>query len=89
MVGDGRRGTRVARRPALRAPGHGASPAPVPARADLSIGLADPALLPPIAPALARIDIDAKLATSGLEAADPDLLEAARAWLERELDRLT
>lgn len=82
MVGEGRRGTRVARRPALRAAGHGASPAPIPTRADLSIGLADPALLPPIAPALARIDIDAKLATSGLEAADSDLLDAARLGFE-------
>ena len=82
VVGEGRRGTRVAHRPALRAPGHGPSPAPVPTRADLSIGLADPALMPPIAPALARIDIDAKLATSGLEAADPDLLDAARLGFE-------
>jgi DNA-binding transcriptional MocR family regulator len=41
-------------------------------------------LLPPIAPALARIDIDAKLATSGLEAADPDLLDAARLGFESD-----
>jgi DNA-binding transcriptional MocR family regulator len=84
VVGEGRRGTRVARRPALRAAGQAGSPPPVPARGDLSIGLADPALLPPIAPALARIDIDAKLAISGLEAADPDLLSAARAGFEAD-----
>ena len=84
VVGEGRRGTRVARRPALRAPGRGGSPPPVPARADLSIGLADPALLPSIAPALARIDIDAKLGVSRLEAADPDLLDAARSGFEAD-----
>jgi DNA-binding transcriptional MocR family regulator len=84
VVGQGRRGTRVARRPALRAPGRGGSPPPVPARADLSIGLADPVLLPPIVPALARIDVDAKLAVSKLEAADPDLIAAARIGFEAD-----
>ncbi|MGZ6669805.1 MAG: aminotransferase class I/II-fold pyridoxal phosphate-dependent enzyme [Solirubrobacteraceae bacterium] len=84
VVGQGRRGTRVARRPALRAPGTAGSPPPIPARADLSIGLADPALLPPIAPALARIDIDAKLGVSRLEAADPELLDAARLGFEAD-----
>ncbi|MGZ4180679.1 MAG: aminotransferase class I/II-fold pyridoxal phosphate-dependent enzyme [Solirubrobacteraceae bacterium] len=84
VVGQGRRGTRVARRPALRAPGGAGSPPPIPARADLSIGLADPALLPPIAPALARIDIDAKLGVSRLEAADPELLDAARLGFEAD-----
>jgi DNA-binding transcriptional MocR family regulator len=84
VVGQGRRGTRVAPRPALRAPIRGGSPPPVPGRGDLSIGLADPALLPPIAPALARIDIDAKLGVSRLEAADPDLLDAARLWFEAD-----
>ena len=84
VVGEGRRGTRVAPRPALRAPGSGGSPPPAPARADLSIGLADPALLPPIAPALARVDIDAKLGVSRLEAADPDLLDAARSGFDAD-----
>jgi DNA-binding transcriptional MocR family regulator len=84
VVGQGRRGTRVAPRPALRAPGRAGSPPPVPARADLSIGLADPALLPPIGPALARIDINAKLGVSRLEAADPDLLGAARLGFEAD-----
>ena len=84
VVGEGRRGTRVARRPALRATARGGSPPPLPARADLSIGLADPALLPSLAPALARIDIDAKLGVSRLEAADPDLLAAARSGFEAD-----
>ena len=84
VVGQGRRGTKVARRPALRAPGRAGSPPPVPARADLSIGLADPALLPPIAPALARIDVDAKLGVSKLEAPDPDLIAAARLGFETD-----
>lgn len=78
VVGHGRRGTRVAPKPALRAPVQDVSPPPVPARGDLSIGLADPQLLPPIGPALARIDVDARLAVGRLEAADPDLVEAAR-----------
>src|SRR5262249_51877131 len=84
VVGDGRRGTRVARRPALRAPGQGGSPPPAPARAERSIGLADPALLPQIAAALARVDIDAKLGVSRLESADPDLLDAARLGFEAD-----
>src|SRR2546421_4212730 len=59
VVGDGRRGTRVASRPALRMP---ARSRPVPAaaelgRRDLTLGLPDPELLPPIAPALARVDV--------------------------------
>jgi DNA-binding transcriptional MocR family regulator len=81
---DGRRGTRVAPRPALRTPAaarrQSHSPRPVaglPERRDLAAGLADPALLPPIAPAIARIDFDARLRASGSEAVDPWLLEAA------------
>jgi DNA-binding transcriptional MocR family regulator len=37
-----------------------------------------------MAPALARIDIDAKLGVSRLEAADPDLLDAARSGFEAD-----
>ncbi len=75
VIADGRRGTRVAPRPALRI-GQPARPVPrFPGRRDLTIGLADPELLPPIGPALARIDLD-KLA---LESADPDLLEIGAA----------
>jgi DNA-binding transcriptional MocR family regulator len=78
VIADGRRGTRVAPRPALR-PAQSASPGRSlsPNVRDLSIGLPDPALLPPIAPALARIDLDAKLRISDLESADPELLDLA------------
>ncbi|MBV9006261.1 MAG: aminotransferase class I/II-fold pyridoxal phosphate-dependent enzyme [Solirubrobacterales bacterium] len=44
---------------------------------DLTIGLPDPALLSPVGPAAARIDLDAKLRVSGLESADSELLELA------------
>src|SRR5437868_12349025 len=71
VVAEGRRGTRVAPRPALRVPEPSRIVSPVPGRRDLTIGLADPELLPPIAPALARIDLD----KMQLESADPELLE--------------
>lgn len=81
---DGRRGTRVAPRPALRAPAaarrqsHPQPPAPgQPERRDLAAGLADSALLPAIGPAIARIDFDARLRGSGSEAVDARMLEAA------------
>jgi DNA-binding transcriptional MocR family regulator len=82
VIGAGRRGTRVAPRPALRAaesgPGHVATSSGV---RDLAIGLPDPRLLPPLAPALERLDLEAKLRVGGPEAADPELLElAARAF---------
>jgi DNA-binding transcriptional MocR family regulator len=87
VVADGRRGTRVAPRPALRTPlplRH-ASPAPAhPPRRDLAMGLADPALLPAVGPAIAEIDFDAKLGVSGLEAGDPVLLELAARWFEAD-----
>jgi DNA-binding transcriptional MocR family regulator len=71
VIADGRRGTRVAPRPALRVPRPPRLTPRPPARRDLAVGLADPELLPPIGPALAKIDLD-KLS---LEGADPDLLE--------------
>jgi DNA-binding transcriptional MocR family regulator len=81
VLAEGRRGTRVAPRPALRTPpptrGGGAYRAPAPGFRDLSIGLPDPALLPPLGPALGRIDLARRLAVSGLERADPELLELA------------
>ena len=70
VVAEGRRGTRVAPRPALRS--RAARPVRrFPGRRDLTIGLADPELLPEVGPALARIDLG-KLA---LDSADPALLE--------------
>ena len=75
VVAEGRRGTRVAPRPAMRTPAArrgtlGGSGLP-PGVRDLTIGLPDPALLPPTAPALARIDVERALAIGGLERTDP------------------
>jgi DNA-binding transcriptional MocR family regulator len=81
VIADGRRGTRVAPRPALRTP----RPAELPAHVrDLSFGLPDPKLLPPLGPAVARIDFERKLRTSQLEANDPELLAAAAAAFESD-----
>lgn len=91
VVAEGRRGTRVAPRPALRrpeparrrtTPAHDVLPTLPPHVRDLSAGLPDPALLPPIEPALGRIEVDSKIAVSGLEAADSRLLEVAAAWFD-------
>jgi len=83
VLAEGRRGTRVAPRPALRLPtraGRAAiSDVPSPWVRDLSIGLPDPALLPPLQPGLARIELDGKLGVAGLERADPELVELAAA----------
>jgi DNA-binding transcriptional MocR family regulator len=81
VVADGRRGTRVARRPAVRSSarardqGHGIDPL-----RDLSIGLPDPDLLPPLGPALARIDVERSVRVDELEFAVPELLEFGRGW---------
>jgi DNA-binding transcriptional MocR family regulator len=86
VLAEGRRGTRVAPRPALRVPVAtrvtDTDRALPPGVRDLSIGLPDPALLPPTAPALARIDLDAISQISGLERADPELLALAAAAFE-------
>lgn len=74
VVADGRRGTRVAPRPAVRTPQAAELPSHL---RDLSIGLPDPELLPPLAPALARIDLQAKLRMGGLDCPDERLLELA------------
>jgi DNA-binding transcriptional MocR family regulator len=88
VLADGRRGTHVAPRPALRVPTPSRSmrtgQALGPGVRDLTIGLPDPALLPPTAPALARVDVETKLRISGLERADPELLELAAASFERD-----
>lgn len=81
VVGEGRRGTRVAPRPTVRTtagPGaRAAAPAFSPGVRDLTIGLPDPELLLPVQPVLERIDLEAKMRVSGLEAVDPALLELA------------
>ena len=78
VIADGRRGTRVAPRPAVWVPSSGEAPRPRGAggRRDLAVGLPDPALLPPIGPALARIDAERKMQLDG---PDPELMELARA----------
>lgn len=86
VIAQGRRGTRVAPRPPLRTP---MRPAAVPAAdqahlRDLSIGLPDPALLPSLSAALARVDLDSRLRISGLEGPDPVLLEVARRGFETD-----
>ncbi len=87
IVADGRRGTRVAPRPPLRT---STRPTPMPAAArpgvrDLTIGLPDPALLPPLPASLARIDLESKLSPMGqMDAPDPDLLMLARERFVRD-----
>ena len=81
VVAEGRRGTRVAPRPALHrtgAPGRAEPDTHNGGVRDLSVGLPDPGLLPPLGPALARIDLERKLEISRLEEIDDTLLELAR-----------
>ena len=84
VVAEGRRGTRVAPRPPVRIGHQGATNQPAPARGDLSLGYPDPALLPPIEPALTRIDLARKLDIPSLDANDPDLLALAANSFKRD-----
>jgi DNA-binding transcriptional MocR family regulator len=81
VVADGRRGTRVAQRPAVR---FHASERDRPDHAeglrDLSIGLPDSELLPALGPALNRIDVEHSSRVDELEFAVPELLEFGRGW---------
>src|SRR5947209_749556 len=81
-IGDGRRGTRVAPRPALRVEERGLRlPVPPPGIRDLAVGMPDPELLPDARAALERVDVEENLALGWLEAANPKLVElAARAY---------
>ncbi len=80
IVTDGRRGTHVAARPAVRPP----EPLrpfpppgfPPPGKRDLALGLPDPELLPSMSDAIARLDLKAALRITE-DAADPELLEFA------------
>ena len=84
-IGEGRRGTRVAPRPAVRAPGHWPRPLqPPPGVRDLAIGLPDPDLLPDVGEALSRIDVESKLRLGWLEDTNSELLERAAAAYERD-----
>jgi DNA-binding transcriptional MocR family regulator len=85
VIAEGRRGTRVAPRPAVRAPEHRLrAPGPPPGIRDLAAGLPDPELLPDVEAALARIDVDSKLGLGWLEGPDPQLLELAAASYEAD-----
>lgn len=76
---DGRRGTRIRHRPTL--PTRTAAPVPAHVR-DLANGSPNPALLPPLGPALATIDPAPR--SYGERANLPDLLRLARAQLAAE-----
>jgi DNA-binding transcriptional MocR family regulator len=88
VIAEGRRGTRVAPRPALRIPPPARLTRPVDRTAhgirDLTIGLPDPALLPSIEPALRRVDLERTLRMSLLEAPDPHLLEVGAETFTRD-----
>jgi DNA-binding transcriptional MocR family regulator len=87
VVAEGRRGTRVAPRPPLRAPirtGFGAPSADLQGLRDLTIGLPDPALLPPMAPAIEKVDLDGRLKIAGLDGPDPELLGVARRMFDAD-----
>jgi DNA-binding transcriptional MocR family regulator len=88
VIAEGRRGTRVAPRPPVRmspSPRRYLPEPPLPAGVrDLTIGLPDPDLLPPLEPALRRLELTEKLAMNELEAADPDLLAMARSAFEAD-----
>jgi DNA-binding transcriptional MocR family regulator len=86
VVADGRRGTRVAPRPALRTPLRHA-PLPEMGRTDhlrdLAIGLPDPELLPDLGRATANVDV-ARSRIGALGSHDPALLKAARAEFDAD-----
>lgn len=96
VIASGRRGTRVAPRPPVLAGDsarHGMlAPSPPPGVRDLTVGLPDPELLPPVGPALERIDLEARLRADRLETIDPDLLALAAASFRADglpADRIT
>jgi DNA-binding transcriptional MocR family regulator len=82
VIGEGRRGTRVAPRPAVRTPQHGRTDTS--GLRDLAVGMPDPRLLPPLGPALARVDLPVKTQLDGLEVADEALLSLAARGFARD-----
>jgi DNA-binding transcriptional MocR family regulator len=85
VIAEGRRGTRVAARPALRTPPPvGRSDQLSSSVRDLTIGLPDPELLAPLEPALRRVDLERALRLSVLEAPDPDLIEVGAETFARD-----
>lgn len=81
---DGRRGTRVAARPAVRAPTRERHEHAGDGLRDLSVGLPDPALLPPLRPALDSLALERSAAVDGFEFALPELLAFAQEWYRRD-----
>jgi DNA-binding transcriptional MocR family regulator len=84
VVAEGRRGTRVAPRPALRVPDpvdrlprRPEVAPPSPDLRDLAVGLPDPALLAPLQPTLARLDPDRDFRLTNPYAPNARLLEVA------------
>jgi DNA-binding transcriptional MocR family regulator len=87
VVAEGRRGTRVAPRPAVHAspPAAPMSRLRVPPGArDLAAGLPDPELLPAVGPVLARIGAASGLTMNRIEENDPELVELAARWFARD-----
>jgi DNA-binding transcriptional MocR family regulator len=72
VTGEGRRGTRVAPRPALPTRALGQVP---PGARDLTVGLPDPGLLPPLAPALRRVAANPPVLSARDAGDDPELVE--------------
>ena len=72
VSGEGRRGTRVAPRPAL--PMRSLSEVPAGAR-DLTVGLPDPAFLPPLGPALRRVAAAPPPLPTRYASDEPELVE--------------
>lgn len=84
VIAEGRRGTRVAARPAVRTPTSAAGASPPPGIRDLSIGLPDPALLPDLKAAVKHADFPANTQLERLEAPDDALVDLAVADFERD-----
>ncbi|MEU3985632.1 aminotransferase class I/II-fold pyridoxal phosphate-dependent enzyme [Streptomyces sp. NPDC026672] len=82
---DGRRGSRVRPKPATTGRDHLRVDVPAGVR-DLSDGNPDPALLPPLAPALAAAarEGDRRAVLYGAEAVEPELARIARAGLDTD-----
>lgn len=81
IITDGRRGTRIARHPPLRRPAP-SRPLPYsaladPGKHDVAMGLPDPQLLPPLADALARVDVTKRISMTSLDRNDPELISLA------------
>jgi DNA-binding transcriptional MocR family regulator len=79
VTAAGRRGTRVAPRPAIHPPAAARPAAASPGLRDLTIGLADPELLPALRPALERVALTPDAAGDGDEP-DTELLAFAHTW---------